>query len=162
MPVDRPYIYWDGCIFIDYFQKEPSRIATLDALVLEARDGKILLVTSTLSIAEAAFGEHERPPGRLNTAKLEELDAAWHDRSVILLWEFHAGIAEEARRIIREGVHNDRGLRSADAIHLATAKDAGVESFHTYDEKLLKWDGIYFPIKEPASERPMLPHFSDT
>lgn len=55
-------------------------------------------------------------------------------------------------------MHAERGLRSADAIRLATAKNIGAKSFHTYDEKLLKWDGVFFPVKEPGAVRPMLPN----
>lgn len=94
MPAERTLIYWDSCIFIDYFQKHPDRIATLDSIVQEARDKKILLVTSTISQIEAAFAENERPPGRLDPEKLAALDAAWNDRDTLLLVEVHQGIGE--------------------------------------------------------------------
>ena len=154
MPVESRLIYWDSCIFIDYFQRQPDRIATLDSIVRETRDKNILLVTSIISQVEADFAEGERPPGRLDSEKLAALDAAWNDRDTLLLVDVHQGIVEEARRIVRDGAHSARGLRSADAIYLATAKYVGATSFHTYDERLLRWDGIFFPIAEPGAERP--------
>jgi predicted nucleic acid-binding protein len=136
----------------------PPRIATLDALVEEARQKEILLVTSMISVAEVAFAENERPPGALDPAKLALLDAMWDDREIIQLVEFHRAIAEAAREIMREGVHAGRtGIRSNDAIHLATAKDQGVEAFHTNDARLLEWNNVYFPVKPPIALRPMLP-----
>jgi hypothetical protein len=37
-----------------------------------------------------------------------------------------------------------------DAMHLATAKHMGVAEMHTYDDRLLRWDGdAGFPIQEP-------------
>ena len=45
-----------------------------------------------------------------------------------------------------------------DAIHLATARRLGVQEFHTYDEKLLKYQGdLGFPIREPIAAAPELP-----
>ena len=63
--------------------------------------------------------------------------------------------------MMRKAVHENRKLRSSDAIHLATAKNIGAASFKTYDSALLNWDGIFLPIKRPASEQPILPNMPD-
>jgi hypothetical protein len=74
MPASRSYVYWDACVFIDYLQKAPSRIAVLDSIVAEARNGQLLLVTSTLSMVEVAFAEGERRQGALDAEKLRTID----------------------------------------------------------------------------------------
>lgn len=157
MPAKRPYVYWDACVFIDYIQKEPSRIAILESIVEEARREQLLLVTSALSMAEVAFAEGERPPGSLSAAKLKTIDDLWEDRSMILLVEFSSVIAIEAREIIRQGFAEKRRIQASDAVHLATARNMGVADFHTYDKELLEWDGVWFPVRHPFTMRPLLP-----
>jgi len=52
---------------------------------------------------------------------------------------------------MRQGIAQGWGLlRPADAMHLATAKRMEVSEMHTYDDRLLKWNGhLTFPIREP-------------
>ena len=45
-------LYWDSCVFISCIQHDPRRFATLEAIVEEARSGKIILVASTMVLAE--------------------------------------------------------------------------------------------------------------
>lgn len=151
MPVRRPCFYWDSCIFIDYVQRNPDWIGILEDIVEESRNKDILIVTSTVTIAEVAFAESERPPGTLDPAKLAALNAMWDDRDIVLTIEFHRGIAEAARDIVRYGRHSGLKLRSIDAIHLATAKNFGVAAFHTTDRDLRKWNDIYFPVHSPIT-----------
>jgi predicted nucleic acid-binding protein len=65
--------------------------------------------------------------------------------------EFYDLIGLEARALMRQGIAQGWGsLQPADAMHLATAKRMEVSEMHTYDERLLKWDGeLGFPIREP-------------
>lgn len=157
MPASRSYVYWDACVFIDYLQKAPSRIAVLDSIVAEARNGPLLLVTSTLSMVEVAFAEGERRQGALDAEKLRTIDDMWADRSIILLVEFNPVIAIEAREIVRRGFAEGRSLQASDAVHLATARNMDVADFHTYDSDLLRWNGIWFPVRNPFTMRPLLP-----
>jgi predicted nucleic acid-binding protein len=150
-------VYWDANVFTSYPEKTPSRITTLDAIVEEARQEQILIVTSTLSIAEVAFTVHERPPAVPDPTVLAAIDAMWNDPMIVLVLEFNRVIAEQARDIVRRGVFEDRSLSAADAVHLATAQNRYVTDFHTYDGKLQKWNNEWFPVWEPFTTRPMLP-----
>src|SRR4051794_27909702 len=54
MSTDRGYgiAYWDSCVFIDRLQETPGRITLLRDLTTLAEKGKLLIVTSTITIAE--------------------------------------------------------------------------------------------------------------
>lgn len=157
MPASRPLVYWDSCVFLSYLEKTPSRIGTLDAVVEEARQKHILIVTSTLSIAEVAYAAQERTAGSPNPAILDLIDGLWNDPTVVLVLEFNRVIAEQARDIVRRGLFERRSLKAADAVHLATAVNRGVSDFHTYDGNLLGWNDEWFPVRRPFTARPMLP-----
>jgi predicted nucleic acid-binding protein len=150
MPASRRLVYWDSCVFIDYVQKKEARIATLNAIVEEARQGKYTIVTSALSIAEVVYGENEKDPSLLDPANVEAINNMWRDQSIISVTEFHPGIGEDARDLIRRGWVEERKLVPLDAVHLATAVTRSVNDFHTYDSRLLAWAGIWFPIREPT------------
>ncbi|MCC6312560.1 MAG: type II toxin-antitoxin system VapC family toxin [Thermomicrobiales bacterium] len=157
MPASCPRVYWDACIFSSYIEREPECIATLDTIVQDALQTRLRIITSTISITEVAYAEIERATGRLEPTVFDAIDDMWADRSVVTLIEFTPAIALFAREIIRRGVNEQRTLRSADAIHLATAKMYGSSDFHTNDGRLLRWDGEWFPVRPPFTDRPTLP-----
>jgi predicted nucleic acid-binding protein len=160
MPADRRRVYWDACVFINYIEGTASCIDVLNSLVEEARDQELILVTSTLSMAEVAYAESERTGGLLDPLAFQAIDDMWEDRSILLLAEFSTVFALGAREIIPRGKNEGRSLRTADAIHLATARSLDAKDFHTFDAKLHRWNDEWFPVREPVSERPMLPGMS--
>lgn len=162
MPNLLARLYWDADVFLSYFEGIPDRLPTLDALLVGAGGSRRQheLVTSTVSITEAAYVEHERQRKRLDPAVEAALDAFWSQRDLIHRIEYHELIAVEARRLIRECVARGWSLRSHDAIHLASAASLDVAAFHTYDKRLLSLDGqglVAFVIREPAALQPALP-----
>jgi predicted nucleic acid-binding protein len=157
MPAKRDLVYWDSCIFIDYMNREPSRIDTLDAVLESARRKEILIVTSTTTITEVFFAASERE-GSLDGEIVTKLDELWDDEDRIKLIEFHRVIAAETRMIARKAKHESRKMKAFDAIHLASAKNIGASRMHTYDPHLLNWDGVWFPVTEPFTPQQMLPH----
>ena len=52
MASDPERIYWDSCVYIDAIQHTQGRYETLKKIVERAENGKIVLVTSTMCIAE--------------------------------------------------------------------------------------------------------------
>jgi len=59
MPSDRAAVYWDSCVFISRIQGDPERIDLLRQLTSLAEKGKLLIVTSVLTIAEVLRTEHD-------------------------------------------------------------------------------------------------------
>jgi predicted nucleic acid-binding protein len=149
-------VYWDSCVFVSYIEETPSRIGTLDAIVEEARQEHILILTSALSITEVAYAAQERTSGGPDPVALAMINDLWNDPTVVLVLEFNRVIAEQARDLVRRGLFEKRSLKASDAVHLATAVNRGVSDFHTYDGDILKWDGEWFPVRHPFTTRPML------
>jgi predicted nucleic acid-binding protein len=117
-------IYWDSCVFIDRISRKPEKLAILEELTDNAHDGKIVIVASTLCIAETyKIGES----GDSWTVQ-QGLINAFFQNPWIELHQVDSFIAEDAQEIAY--LHK---LKPPDAIHIATALRARVDLFHTYD-----------------------------
>ena len=136
-----PSCYWDACIFLHYVNATPDYLSVLDTLVDEAEQERVKVYTSTLSVAEVAFGQSEQAEGRLDAEIEAKIDGLWHPGSFVQpLQELHFFIVRSARDINRAILSkrgNGHGIKAADAIHLASAKRLKVGEFHTTDKKLL-------------------------
>jgi len=137
MPDNKPPVYyWDSCVFLALVNKEPDRLPLIDAAMAEAERGKIEIHTSTFTIAEVAFAAEESAPGStLDDEVLRRIDKLWTPgASPLRFVEFHHGVGIRARDVIRAalvaGTHKPSG---ADAVHIASALDRGVDELHTYN-----------------------------
>lgn len=160
MPNEPRRIYWDANVFLDYINGAPQWLPILDAILAEVErsQGRIEIVTSTISIVEVAFAAREQKGTSLDSAEEERIDSLWMDRGVVKLAEFHQLIGREARRLIRTARSQEWSLKPNDAIHLATARRVGVAEFHTSDARLDKYgDEVGVPIVRPYASQPMLP-----
>lgn len=157
MPDARRTVYWDSCVFLDYINGIPEKLPILDSLIDRAGPrGDIEIVTSTLSIAEVAFGRLDQSGTNLDPSIEAKIDALWTD-SIVKQVEFHKGIAFEARDLIRAARIAGAGLQAADAIHLATARRIGAAEFQTYDSKLFRHSGLVgFAVQEPTTNQARL------
>lgn len=127
-------IYWDACTFISRIQGDVGRIADLEFITDEAAAGKVQIVTSALSIAEACHIRRDCSADE----KLRDIEAIgkFFDNDYIHVIQLTRKIATEAAKIAVQ-----QGLKPPDAIHLATAIGSNCQIVHTYDDKLLKRDG---------------------
>ncbi len=137
------YVYWDTCVFLDYFNAHPERIKTLDDMLVKiANDSCRKIVTSVLSLTEIAFVQSEKSKSVSDPETERRLDNFWRDDNIIELVDIHSIIALQARSYIRQANSESYSLKPADAIHLSSAKWVGVTEFHTYDYKLEKYASI--------------------
>ncbi len=153
-------IYWDACVFLSYINGVPDRLPTIDELLNKARAGEFELVTSSLSHAEVAFADIEKTQGQLDPEIEAKIDDLWKPGGPVKTVEFYDLIGIEARDLMRQGIAQGWGsLKPNDAMHLATAKRLQVARMHTYDDRLLKWDGhTAFAIEEPVvAQMPLSP-----
>lgn len=159
MPADRPRIYFDANVFLAYIGNEEGRADTVQTLLDEARRGEIEILTSVLSIAEVAYGAHERDNG-LTEAGEESIDQLWTPASPVTLADVSQATTRHARRFIRRAVgQGATGLRAADAIHLATAEMFGCGVVFTYEREPRRhqWREIVgVEVTEPTTNRPQL------
>ena len=162
MPDGLKRVYWDSCIFISYIEQTPDRIAVIDAILHQAHNARdVEIFTSVLSIAEVAFAETERINKALDPGVEMDLDRLWAD-PMIRLVEVNPVVCRGARDVvrtvmIRHETQEEPSLRSADAVHLATAQWINTNEFHTCDHRLLRHTGLLgFPIIEPVIPQPRL------
>lgn len=151
MPDAIPAFYWDSCVFLDYIHQTPERLPVIEQLLLNARDGEVEIVTSVATIVEVAFATSEKSAAALDPTAEADIGSLWQADSPVRLAEFHQGIAEDARALMREGITQGWGrLQPYDAIHLATAQRLAVTEIHTYDTALGKFGpAVGCPVVEP-------------
>src|SRR5262249_2514454 len=117
-------VYWDSCVFIDRLQRSPDKIVVLEELTDAARAAKLIIVASTLCIAETV----KIGTGDAGSKSQSESIFKFFENPWIELVQVDFEIAKLAHEISR-----DYGVKPADAIHVATAIKAKVEVLHTYD-----------------------------
>jgi predicted nucleic acid-binding protein len=123
--------YWDSNAFLAYFQEEDGRVDSCEAVLEEAEKGKILIVTSALTLAEvlALRGKTRLPPN----PKLKKTVIDFFKNEYIAVQNVTREVAELARDLVW-----DRGIKPKDAVHVASAMAAGCTIFETYDNPLIR------------------------
>ncbi len=149
-----PVYYWDSSVFLAYIKKEVGRYETVLNMLEECDNDNIEIWTSTLSIAEVTRDNTQ--PGKIVTMKTQnKIDALWEPPSKIKLIDVSQMVVKEARNVIRT-IHGTEmtGIRSVDAIHLASAIQKEIKEFHVYDEQVNKFaDILDLKITEPYCDK---------
>ncbi len=147
-------IYWDSCVVISCIERTPDRYPVLKTIIRGAETGSLVLVASTLVIAEVV-----KLNGLTETEeKQAKLIQDFFENDYIEIRTVDRLTAEYAANISRK-----HGLKPADAIHVATAILHKCDCLQTYDgvqgchSKLLALDGqIGWPtlaIKPPREHQ---------
>ena len=159
MPANLRRVYFDANVFLAFVGNEEGRAGIVQALLDEARRGEIEIVTSVLSIAEVAYGAHERDHGLTEVGE-EAIEQLWTPASPVTLVDVSQAVTRNARTIIREAkTQGLSGFRGADAIHLATARMFGCDEIFTYEamSRRTQWQTITgISVTEPITDTPQL------
>lgn len=157
MPDEQPRYYWDACVLLSYINGNPDRLSHIDSFM--DKSGKdFLLVTSALSIIEVAFGKAEQDGQALDSETENKINGLWVPGSPIKVVEFYPLLAHEAKELMRKVLARGWQLKPLDAAHLVTARRISATEFHTYDDKLFKYnEEIGMKIGPPISATPRLP-----
>ncbi len=118
-------IYWDSAAFLAYFQEEEGRADLCRATLDLAQSGEIVIVTSTLSIAECLWLRNNPPVPKVRA----DVVRSFFRRSFIRVRNVSRSVAESAQDLVW-----DAGIKPKDAIHAATAIEAGASIIETFDE----------------------------
>ncbi|MGA2033073.1 MAG: type II toxin-antitoxin system VapC family toxin [Thermoguttaceae bacterium] len=151
-------IYWDSCVYISCIEKTPDRYPILQTIIREAQAGSLVLVASTLVIAEVVRLNGSTEPEREQANRIQE----FFENDYIEIRAVDRLTAEYAAEISRT-----HGLKPPDAIHVATAIHHKCDCLQTYDGqqgcrgKLLALNGkigwpalsIQLPSSLPKQER---------
>ena len=122
----------------------------------DAETGGVLIVTSTISVAEVAYLAPEGPGLPLDPDVERQIEDLWRSRQAIRFVEVGAEVAARARTLLRHALTQGWERNPRDALHLASAQEASVSTIHTYDER---WDR-YARLIGRVVERPNLLYVS--
>ncbi|WP_419913919.1 type II toxin-antitoxin system VapC family toxin [Candidatus Poriferisodalis sp.] len=150
--------YLDANVLIAYVANENGRAGIVQSVLDDARDEKIELFTSVLSITEVAFvttGQPDDPAGGEDA-----IDQLWVPASPIHVLDISIRIAREARAIIRKSKSlGTKTVKPADAIHLASASIHDCDRVFTYENQATRhsWaELISLTVAEPFLDEPRL------
>lgn len=132
--------YWDANAFIGWLAEEADKVEECAAVIRAAEEGKTLLITSALTVAEVLWmrGEQRIP------AESAETVQRFFEHEYIVVNDLDRRLAEQAQKLVW---HHD--IKPKDAIHVATAIDATVNRMETFDESLIGKSG---KVGDPSLE----------
>lgn len=129
-PQDR---YWDSAAFLAFLRDEEGRADECQAVIQGAQEGKVRVVTSALTLAEVVMLPGHDKLDQAASKTIRDLFAnEW-----LILRDVDRFVAQKAQDL----VWTYRDLHPKDAIHVATALEAGVACLDTYDGVLLSLNG---------------------
>lgn len=121
--------YWDSDCFLGWLQAEPGKEDLCRAVLESAEEGKILIVTSALTLAEVLM---LRGKSRIPAANREKVERFFRNNYIVIR-NVTRRVAELGRSLVWE-YH----IAPKDALHLATAIDSKLTLMNTFDKQLLK------------------------
>lgn len=121
--------YWDSDCFLAWLQNEAGKATDCAPVIREAEAGKLIIVTSALTIAEVLYLRHHTPIPKDQAEQVRR----FFEHEWIVISELDRTLAENARELVW-----DHGIKPKDAIHVASALDAGVDQLDTFDGDLMK------------------------
>jgi len=130
MPVEL--IYWDSDAFLGWLQAEQGKADLCAGTLKRADQGEVLILTSALTIAEVLW---MRGAPMIPQEKAE-IVRKFFRRSYLRVRNVTRAVSESAQDLVWT-----QNVRPKDAIHVATALDAGVAALETFDDLLLKKSG---------------------
>lgn len=121
-------IYWDSDAFLGWFQEDVGKVDLCRHTLDRAKNGEVLIVTSTLGIAESLWlrGQAKIPKDRAEIVK------KFFRRSYIRSVNVTRKIAEDAQDLVW-----DKNIAPKDAIHASTALSHNIPVIETFDKKFI-------------------------
>ena len=129
--------YWDACCFLGYLKAEDDKIVQCEAVIDEAQEGKLIIVTSAITLAETLYLVKGQKPV---PAEIRDKVQGFFQNDYIYLAEVDRKIGEMAQEVVW-----DHGIKPKDAIHVATALRVGekipITQLDTFDNPLIQHSG---------------------
>lgn len=149
--MSKPLVYWDSEAFLSLFNKDksPKECELCEDVWAVCEKGLMLLVTSTLTIAEVIY---LKGTPKLDPAKRPLVNNFFRAGHIVLK-PLTRSIAELARDVVW-----DNSIKPKDAIHIATAVTYKIETFNTFDKELtdrgkINLNGFSLTICQPHAQR---------
>lgn len=120
-------IYWDTMLFIYWLEDHPEHARRVDRIRSRMKERRDQLITGTFTFGEVLAGVYRRG----NHQIAEEVNRLLRT-AVAEVVPFTLETADRYGRI-----RGALGIKPADAIHLASASEAGTDLFITNDQNLV-------------------------
>lgn len=127
--------YWDACCFIGWLKGEEDKKPSCGPIIEAACAGRIIIVTSALTLAEAFKLKGLEPVAEKDRDKLQQ----FFKNEYIRVQNVDRFIAESAANLL----FSYPVLKPKDSIHLATALRLKIPAFDTFDTELIKLAGHF-------------------
>ena len=127
----RDFRYWDSNAFLGYLKGEEDKYDDCESVLEAADQGRIIIVTSALTLAEVLYTR------KLILPEADKIKIDNFFKSVFIsVRNVTRKIAEDARNVVWQ-----YKVRPKDAVHIATALQHRIPVFNTFDNALLRKDG---------------------
>lgn len=128
-----PLICWDSDILIHWISYDGTgysdEMQPIKSVVDYVKNNSCKLAVSTLVYAEVL-------EGKMTKEEMERFRNFMRNKTMIQSRVVDIPVAEKAGEI-----RSRSNIKTPDAIHIATAIVIGAESFHTFDDRLLRLNG---------------------
>jgi predicted nucleic acid-binding protein len=125
--------YWDSDCFLTWLKGEKTKKSSCQGVIERAEAGKILIVTSALTLAEVIKLKGKPPIPKTDAQKIKD----FFMQEFISIRNVDRFIAELGRTFM----WHHKKLKHKDAIHIATAATYHITTLDTFDEDLIKLSG---------------------
>jgi predicted nucleic acid-binding protein len=150
--VARELFYWDANAFLGLLNGETDKSSYCEAVIQQAQQGHVLIITSALTLAEVLFIKGQV---KLDPAKRQKVETFFR-AEYISVRNLTRAVSELARDVVW-----DSGIKPKDAIHVATAVFYKIPKLHTFDEPLIGKSGVSINDHTLVIEKPSIPHQMD-
>ncbi|MFQ5664390.1 MAG: type II toxin-antitoxin system VapC family toxin [Terriglobia bacterium] len=153
----RRKYYWNTDVFLAWLKGEQGRVELVEGIVSEVNKGVAVIVTSVITRTEVFEGNLDN--------KMRKNFRLLMGRRDVTEVNVDPAVADLARELREHCKARGESLKTPDAQHLATAILHKVDEFHTFDDKLLRYNdniaGHPIRICKPQAKQPLLPLGSD-
>ncbi|EQD27153.1 protein containing PilT protein [mine drainage metagenome] len=145
----RQIVYWDSNAFLGLLNGEKDKEQACEDVWVAAERGLILIVTSTLTVAEVIYAKGASKLDPSKRPKVNNFFRAGH----IAQKPLTRSIAELARDVVW-----DSGVMPKDAVYIATSAYFKIKEFHTFDgpllnAKMINVNGFTISTQKPYAPR---------
>jgi len=130
-------------MWLGLINEEVDKVGRCRNVLKEARDGKIQIWTSALTLAEVFKAKCNGTKTSLEEDKDKDFEN-FVDQEFLTLVQVDQDIGAAARRLLRS---HSKLKKPADAIHLATALENNLDELHTFDlDNLIPLSGSIYKL----------------
>ena len=144
-------VYWDTSVFLCFLDAtENERRKICEDILHHAKDGHLVIATSTFTIVETIRPKWIVPPIQLTQEQIRIIEGMFR-------WEWIKKYQVDERLALKAvALARDYGLKPGDSIHAATAIRANVDVLQQWDRDFQKIAHLV-TVAQPAYETKQIP-----